>query len=51
MKVSLIQQTYFGDRDKNIAKLTENIRKCAAKEADLIVLTAKIGRASCRERV
>ena len=39
MKVALIQQTYCGDRDKNIAKLTENIRKCAAEGADLLVLS------------
>ena len=39
MKVALIQQTYCGDRDKNIAKLTENIRKCAAEGTDLLVLS------------
>ena len=39
MKVALIQQTYCDDRQKNIEKLTHNIRKCASSGAELVVLS------------
>lgn len=38
LNVGLIQQTNTGDQQKNIAKLESNIRDCAAKGAQLIVL-------------
>ncbi len=39
MKVALIQQSYTDDKAKNIAKLTDNIRKCAVGGAELIILS------------
>ena len=38
MKVGLIQQSNTASRAENIAKLEENIRLCAAQDAELIVL-------------
>ncbi|MDL2257462.1 carbon-nitrogen hydrolase [Bacteroidales bacterium OttesenSCG-928-I14] len=38
LKVGLIQQSNTGDRNSNIEKLTTNIRICAEKGAQLIVL-------------
>jgi len=38
MKIALIQQSNSVDREKNIAKLEQNIRSCAAQGASLIVL-------------
>lgn len=38
MKIALIQQSNTFDREKNIAKLEQNIRSCAAQGASLIVL-------------
>ncbi|MDP4239550.1 MAG: carbon-nitrogen hydrolase [Bacteroidota bacterium] len=38
MKTALIQQSNTSDRAGNIAKLEQNIRKCAAQGAELIVL-------------
>lgn len=39
MKAAFIQQTYCSDRQKNIEKLTRNIRWCAAEGAELIVMS------------
>lgn len=39
MKIALIQQTYCKDKEKNIEKLTQNIRKCALQGAELIILS------------
>lgn len=38
MKIALIQQSNSGNRTENVAKLELNIRSCAAKGAELIVL-------------
>jgi len=38
MKIALIQQTFFAEKEKNIEKLTYNIRACAAQGAELVVL-------------
>ncbi len=38
MKVALIQQSNCGDREKNMSKLAENIRRCAAEGAELVIL-------------
>ena len=38
MKIALIQQSNFPDRDKNVAKLEKNIRLCAEQGAELVVL-------------
>lgn len=38
LKVGLIQQSNCADKDKNINKLISNIRYCASKGAELIVL-------------
>jgi N-carbamoylputrescine amidase len=39
MKTALIQQTFFEEKEKNIEKLTKNIRACAAQGAELVVLS------------
>lgn len=39
MKIALIQQTYCKDKEKNIEKLTQNIRRCALQGAELIILS------------
>ena len=39
MKIALIQQTFFAEKEKNIEKLTKNIRACASLGAELIVLS------------
>ncbi len=38
LKVGMVQQSCTTDIEANIAKLTENIRKCAASGAELVVL-------------
>lgn len=38
LKVGMVQQSCTMDIEANIAKLTENIRKCAASGAELVVL-------------
>ncbi|MEI6752813.1 MAG: carbon-nitrogen hydrolase [Paludibacter sp.] len=38
MKIALIQQSNSASRAENVAKLEQNIRSCAAKGAELIVL-------------
>ncbi len=38
MKIALIQQSNSANRAENVAKLEQNIRTCAAKGAELIVL-------------
>jgi len=38
MKIALIQQTFFAEKEKNIEKLTDNIRACALQGAELVVL-------------
>jgi Predicted amidohydrolase len=38
MKIALIQQSNFAERDKNVAKLEKNIRLCAEQGAELVVL-------------
>ncbi|MEI7501894.1 MAG: carbon-nitrogen hydrolase [Paludibacter sp.] len=38
MKIALIQQSNKENREANIAKLEQNIRSCAAKGAELVVL-------------
>ena len=38
MKIALIQQSNSTSRAENIAKLEQNIRLCAAQDAELIVL-------------
>jgi len=39
MKIALIQQTFFAEKEKNIEKLTNNIRVCAKCGAELVVLS------------
>ena len=39
MKTALIQQTFSDKREENIAKLTDNIRACAMRGAELVILS------------
>jgi len=39
MKIALVQQTFFAEKEKNIEKLTQNIRACAERGAELVVLS------------
>ncbi|MDR0830527.1 MAG: carbon-nitrogen hydrolase [Prevotellaceae bacterium] len=39
MKLALIQQTFFKEKEKNIDKLTKNIRDCAKAGAELVILS------------